>query len=699
MEVLRLKRTDARAEIVLARTDKPVNVLDEATLAALEAALDELENNPPPALVIRSDNPRCFVAGADVDRLAAIRDAEEGRRLAERGQALMRRIARLPCPVAALVRGAALGGGLELALACDWIVAVDDPATKLGLPEIRLGIHPGFGGTVRLPMRTGWPVALRLMLTGKDVDAKKAQKLGLVDAVCPPGREEMALADVLARGKASRGQHPWWFRLPPVRKLVLREAQKRAAARFAHLELEKAYPAIPALIALIDRTAFAPEGLALAEEARSLGELATTRTCKALIRVFHLRNALKNQQLVRAGQKAAEQVERVAVYGAGVMGSGIAYVAAKTAEVDLHDVGEEAVARGMRAIASYAKRDPARMGRVRPALDDSGISEADVVIEAIVEDLQTKKDLFAHLEPSLREDALLLTNTSSLSVSALQAACRHPERVAGMHFFNPAPKMPLVEVVAGAKTSKDALAKVAALAVAWDKLPVVVKDVPGFLVNRCLMPYLAAAFRLVDQGQRPAHIDGALKVYGMPMGALELADRVGLDICLHVAQGLAEAYGREGPPAWLDKMVKAGLLGAKSEKGGFYAYEKGKLAGPNPEAGAILPQAAPKAREFDAAMKDEAPAPLADAEIVDACILPMLAEALACLREGVVDSADALDAAFVFGIGFPPFRGGLLGAFADEDLNALAERFQRQGLAVPENLDVLEPIRAQLATA
>ena len=699
MEVVRLEERDGRAEIVFARADRPVNVLDEATMAGLEAVLDRLERETPRALVFRSDNPRCFVAGADIERLRAIRDPDEGRRLAERGQALMRRVERLGCPTAALVRGSALGGGLELALACDWIVAVDDAATRLGLPEIRLGIHPGFGGTVRLPRRVGWPKALELMLTGRALDARRARRMGLADAVCPPGREEAALADVLSRGKARRRQHPWWFRLPPVRALVLREAEKRAAARFPHLELEKAYPAIPALLALVGRTAFAPEGIAYAEEARSLGALAVTRTCKALIRVFHLRGALRNQPLVKRGEAAAARVERVAVYGAGVMGSGIAWVAAKTVEVDLHDVGEEALARGMRAIAGHAGRDPARLARVRPALDDSGLRGADVVIEAIVEDLEAKKQLFARLEPLLREDAWLLTNTSSLSVSALQEACREPGRVAGMHFFNPAPKMPLVEVVAGERTDRKTLAGVAALAVAWDKLPVVVKDVPGFLVNRCLMPYLGAAFRLVDAGQRPAHVDGALKVYGMPMGALELADRVGLDICLHVARQLAAAYGREEPPAWLAGMVEAGLLGAKGGKGGFYAYRDGRLVGPNPEAGAILPQAAPRTREFNAAMKDESPAPLPDRDIVDACVLPMLAEALACLREGVVASADELDAAFVFGIGFPPFRGGLLGAFADEDPEALAGRFRRQGLPVPANLDVVARLRGELAAA
>ncbi len=683
MELVSLTRRKGEARLCFARKDKRVNVLDEACMSQLEAHLEALERDTPNRLVIESGMPGCFIAGADVDVIAAVRDANEATRLAERGQALFRRIERLSCPSVAVVRGAAMGGGLELAMACDWLVAVEDEATKLALPEIRLGIHPGFGGCVRLPRRVGWMAAADMILTGRSVDARKARRLGLADLSCKPGQEDAAIEYLTRRGKAARSRwwKPWWMNLPPARWLFFRQVEQKALAKFRHLDVDEAYPALRATIGVLADVARLPEGQAYAKEAESLGRLAVTPTCKHLIHVFHLGEGLKHQEAARKGRKDAEAIGQAAVFGAGVMGSGIAWVAAKTCDVNLYDVSVEALGRAMRKLAGLARRDEKRLARIRPSADRSGLEEADVVIEAVLEELEVKNELWREVEARVDRQTLLLTNTSSLRVSAMQQAVRHPGRMAGMHFFNPAPKMPLVEVVAGARTTKKTLATVAALAVRWGKHPVIVRDTPGFLVNRCLMPYMAAAFALVEGGQRPEHVDGALKHFGMPMGALELADKVGLDICRHVGEHLAaELPGHGALPEWFARMVDDGLLGEKSGSG-FYAWEKGRRGEVNPKLTHYvkLPENRNREEGVDAAVADAPPA-MADAAIVDACLLPMLAEALICLREKVVEDAEHLDAAMIFGIGFPPFRGGLLHHFAAQDAGDLSRRMEKQGL-------------------
>ncbi len=689
MEVVSLIRENERARLVLSREDKPVNVLDEICLDQLEACLDQLEADPPRVLVLESAMPGCFVAGADVDAIAGIRDAVVATRLAERGQALCRRLEVLPSVSVAVVRGSCMGGGLELALACDHLLAVEDKKTRLALPEIRLGIHPGFGGCVRLPKRVGWVRAVDMILGGSSVDARRAARIGLADLTAPPERIADAVDWLAARGKAQRGRAgPWWLYLPFVRWWFFREVERKAAARFRHLDLDQAYPAIPATVKLLKEIVGLSDGVAYAREAESLGRLVITPTCKNLIRVFHLGQSLKRQDAVKRGRARADEIRRTAVFGAGVMGSGIAWVAAGTTDVDLHDITPEALERGMQALGRLARRDPKRLRRIRPALDDSNLGRADVVIEAVVEELDAKRALWKEVEAKVSGDCLLLTNTSSLSVTAMQQQARVPGRMAGLHFFNPAPKMPLVEVISGEQTSGDVIDAVAALAVAWGKYPVVVQDRPGFLVNRCLMPYMVAALRLLEGGQKPTHVDGALKHYGMPMGAIELADKVGLDICHHVGAHLAEAFGeRFAMPAWFGGLVDAGLLGEKRGKG-FYLWPDGRRGEVNPELHRFLKL--PEQPEGDAAAAvHEVPA-MSDEEIRDACLVPMLVEALRCLDEALVESAVHVDAAMIFGIGFPPFRGGLLRDFAQRDREGLIALIDRLGLEVPANIGVLD---------
>ncbi|RMH52312.1 MAG: fatty oxidation complex subunit alpha [Zetaproteobacteria bacterium] len=653
-------------------TDGP-NLLDGATMEALEGLLDRLEADPPELLCIDSADPRCFLAGADIHEIEAVGSADQAEALAQRGQAICQRLHALPSTTIAIVSGSCLGGGLELALACDYIVALEHPATRLGLPEVKIGIHPGFGGCLRLPQRVGWPQAVAMISSGRTLDPRQARRIGLADCTCRAGAVERAIAQLAARGKRrQQPPAPWWFRLWPARRLFFLIAERRLAARFPHLDLEQSYPALPALLSLMGEIYGMSDGLALAREAESLGRLACKSPCKHLVRAFFLGNRLKKLEGPRP-----EPPAQVAVYGAGVMGHGIAWVASKAGRVDLHDLTPPALGRALKQLARLDRTGGRRLERIRPACDDSGLAACSVVIEAVVEDLEAKQALWRRIEPLVAEDALLLSNTSSLPISDQQQALAHPERMAGLHFFNPAPKMPLVEVIAGAATAPETIERVRRLAVAWGKYPVVVADRPGFLVNRCLLPMIGAAFALIEAGEQPQHIDGALKRYGMPMGALELADRVGLDICLHVGDELGAAWGaRMAPPDWLRAMVEGGLLG-KKQGGGFYRFPAGRPPQPNPAAAGYYGGRASIEREFDANMAARRP-PMAGEEIVARCLLPLVIEALRCLDEGIVADRDTLDGAMLYGIGYPPFRGGPLHDFANHHDRA---RLQQQAEA------------------
>jgi len=693
MKVVTLSRDQNQACICFERSDKSVNVLDEPCISELEACLDDLEANPPQRLTLESNMPGCFIAGADLDLIAAVRDADAATKLAERGQALCRRIEVLPSISVAWVHGACMGGGLEIALACDYIVAVDDQQTRLALPEIKIGIHPGFGGCVRLPKRLGWMKAVEMILSGQSVDAKRAKRIGLATLCSQPQQRDAALRYLVAKGKVkNRPFQPWWLKLWPARALFFQQVEKKTYARLHGLDVASAYPAIPAVIALFKTIIGMPDHLALQSEAKSLGRLAITPSCKNLIHVFHLGEALRKQAAAKRGRDAVAGFNKTAVYGAGVMGGGIAWVASKTMAVDLHELAPDALGRGMKGISHLAnqrgKTDHQRLNRIRPVLDGSGLSGADVVIEAVLEDIKIKRQLWGKVGKSVSKHALLLSNTSSLSISDMQHRRANAGRIAGLHFFNPAPKMPLVEVIAGAKTTTETLDKTCALAASWGKYPIIVADRPGFLINRCLMPFMVAAFKLAEGGQKLTHIDGTLKHFGMPMGAIELADRVGLDICQHVGQQLGEHFGAGfAMPEWFERMVADGLLGTKSGHG-IFLYDNGKQGELNPKLSDYLASAKTSEHEFDADMGSKKDS-MTGADIVDVCLIPMLIEALRCLDEKVVADAEHLDAAFIYGIGFPPFRGGLLRYFAGLEHKALAQKIEKLGFTIPENMEVL----------
>ena len=691
--VLQLKRKKSRAVLSFSRSDKPVNVLDEICMLALEGYLEELEANPPDVLVLQSELVGCFIAGADIHAIAAVEDAAKGTQLAQRGQTVCLRIEQLPSVSVAVVQGVCLGGGLELAMACDYIVVVADDKTRLGLPEIKIGIHPGFGGCVRLPRRVGWTVATQMILSGRAVDAKQAKRIGLADILCHVEQVAQAIDKLASQGKAQASKiKPRWFVFWPARQVFFMLVERKLRARFKDLDMEQSYPALMGALNALRAISGLSGDAAYTWEADSIGRLAVTPTCKHLIRVFFLGEALKHQDAVKKGKASAANLQHTAVYGAGVMGSGIAWVAAKDGTVDLHDVSPEALSHGLASVSKLARRDGQRLQRIRPSLDSSGLATTDVVIEAVLEEIEVKKSLWANVEAQVNRQTLLLSNTSSLSLSEQQADLKYPGRLAGLHFFNPAPKMPLVEIIAGKKTTKKTLQTVAALAVHWGKFPVIVADSPGFLVNRCLMPFMTAALRLLEQGQSAPHIDGVLKNFGMPMGAIELADRVGLDICLHVGEHLSGALignGQFSMPDWFAKMVKDGLLGEKTGIG-FYSYNKGQTHTLNERLGDYIPNSVEVIeKEFDANMMNDSSVMSAQ-KVIDTCLIPMLLESLRCLEEGVLDSAEYLDAALVYGIGFPPFRGGLLCYFASRERAELRQIIVDLGFELPVNLEVLD---------
>jgi 3-hydroxyacyl-CoA dehydrogenase/enoyl-CoA hydratase/3-hydroxybutyryl-CoA epimerase len=606
-------------------------------LGELEQALDVLEAEPPQALVVCSGKPG-FIAGANVQELSQLRSADEARLLIERGQRLMDRFAAPRWPTIALIRGFCMGGGLELALACRYRVADNDPGTRLGLPEVRLGIHPGFGGSARLPALVGAPAALDLMLSGRTIDGRAARRMGLVDYALSPWQLADAARHLALNDPGPRRPAAWkrWLSLTPARMALrpIMERQLRGKARREH------YPAPYALLELWARHGGDDLPDRLAAEVDSLVRLVDGPTASNLIRVFLLQDRLKSE-----GRRGTDRVpERVHVIGAGTMGGDIAaWLALNGCRVTLSDERPEAIASTLKRARQLFERRLKRPARVMAALDrltpdphGRGAARADLVIEAIIEDLDAKRGLFAELEPRMREDAVLATNTSSIPLEQLAEGLSRPGRLIGLHFFNPVAKMPLVEIVAGDASDTEALDRGQALMAHADKLPLRVRSGPGFLVNRLLMPYMLKAASLYAEGTERESIDAAAKRFGMPMGPLELADSVGLDVCLAAADVMAEAQGLHVPEA-LRSRVEAGDLGRKSGEG-FYLYDrKGK-----PDRG----KPGLSGSELDALGRD--------------LVEPLLEEAERCRDEGVVADGDLVDAGAVFGCGFAPFTGGPL---------------------------------------
>lgn len=613
------------------QAETTVNTLDPETLAELDSALGAVEAAVPKGLLIRSAKPSGFIAGADVRGFAGLTDQAAAADLIRRAHTILDRLERLSCPSVAVIQGHCLGGGLELALACTYRVAADGPATTLGFPEVRLGIFPGFGGSARSLQRVGHLAAMNLMLSGRNLSGRAAKAIGLVDDCVPP-RQLSAAALWLLGHRPARRRPALWQRAagwPGVRGLVAQRMRKRVSGEVGPAH----YPAPYALIDHWERHAGDPAAL-YADEAVVVPRLLAGDTAQNLVRLF-----LQRERLRGAGERSEDETPHLHVVGAGVMGGDIAaWAALRGLKVSLQDRRPEDLTRAMQRAAdlfAHRLKDPRLVrdarDRLVPDARGDGVDHADVVLEAIVEDLDAKRALFARLEPRLKPGALLATNTSSIPLEALGAALNDPGLLVGLHFFNPVERMPLVEVVRGAATHRSAVSKALVLARRLDKVPLVVKSSPGFLVNRVLMPYLLEAVALVDEGLAPATVDRAATAFGMPMGPIALADTVGLDICLAVAGRMADPASI---PASLGRQVAAGRLGRKTGQG-YYRWQGGRA---QPGEGSQDPTQ----------------------EVQDRLLLCLANEAVACLREGVVEDADALDAGLVFGAGYAPFRGGPL---------------------------------------
>jgi 3-hydroxyacyl-CoA dehydrogenase/enoyl-CoA hydratase/3-hydroxybutyryl-CoA epimerase len=610
------------------------NVLSAAVLRDLAAQLADVAAKRPVGVVIRSAKADGFIAGADIKEFLKIRTPEEGYELVRAGQTVLQTLADLPCPTVAALRGFALGGGLELALACTHRVAADDAALSLGLPEVLLGIHPGFGGTVRSVQLIGVRPALDLMLKGKPYKGARALAVGLIDELVPP-------ADLLQRAKSRLLRSPPKATAPFVDKLLNLGLARPFIARQTASTLRQSvrrehYPAPYAILDLWQRY-----GAAGAEsyeaEARSISELMCTPASRNLVRVFLLQDRLKS-----LGGKSPADFRHVHVIGAGVMGGDIAaWSAFRGMTVTLQDRSEDLIQPALdRAKAFFDRRlkDPAAaaaaLARLKMDVKGDGVADSDVVIEAIFENVDAKQALYAELEPKLKPNAILATNTSSIKIETLCRTLHDPSRLVGIHFFNPVAQLQLVEIVQGTSTQPQVVQSALRFTRKLDKLPLPCKSAPGFVVNRILTPYVNEALFALEGGIPAAVIDHVGKAFGMPMGPIELTDVVGLDVSLHVGRVLADAFQRRVPEI-LVTLVAQKKLGRKTGEG-FYVWRDGKPV-------------IPKSPQF-----------AVPADLEDRLLLPMLNEAVACLREGIIEDADLLDAGAIFATGFAPFRGGPL---------------------------------------
>ncbi len=652
MDAVRLDTdADGIAWITFDDPDEKVNLLSSMSVAQLDLILEELMRKKPNAIVLISGKPDVFIAGADIKELARIRDADHGAELSQAGHEILNKIATLGVPSVAAIHGACLGGGCELALACDFRVVTDERKTQIGLPETQLGIIPGWGGTQRLPRLIGLRAALGIIVPGKSVDGVKALKIGLADAAVPlVALRDTAKQFALGRRKARR-KFMLWGNKPPFRGFICKAVRKQV--------LKSTRGFYPAPLRAIDAV---EQGLAkgdlkeaLALESKMFGDVSVTSQSKNLIRVYFLREKYAKLKLMDV-EPPKKKIEKIGVLGAGVMGAGIAHwCSARGLTVRLKDMKPEFVAAGMKRIEELYREGVKRCKmsaldaehgrqRIHPTTDYSGFARCDLVIEAVLENIQVKAPLFRELMTQVNLNCIVASNTSAIPIDELAEASGRAERFVGIHFFNPVHKMPLVEIVRGTKTTPETVAVAVEFAKQLKKLPVVVKGSPGFLVNRVLMPYLNEAGKMLEEGISVEAIDEAMLDFGMPMGPLRLIDEVGIDVAADVATELAEAFkDRMTVSPILHRMILEEYKGRKGGAG-FYIY-RGKDVTLNRDC-----------RKFVKAQPKEI-----DAKTIQRRLLTvMIDEARLCMQEGVVSSEDDIDAGMIFGTGFPPFRGGLV---------------------------------------
>jgi len=655
--------------------DAKVNVLNGDVIRRLDAILDEIvRKNSVKAVIIQSAKKDVFVAGADIKEIENITEVPDGKVKAQAGQNLFNKLEDLPMPTIAVIDGVALGGGCELALACTYRIATFNDKVRIGLPEVNLGFVPGFGGTYRLPRTVGLQQALKMILSGQAIPGAVALKVGLVDQMFPASTLAHDL-NAFTRGvfgestknkfrpKPKKGFDAFLDKNPIGQMVVFEQSRKNV------MSISKGfYPAPLKAIDVIKETRRMGRTEALDIEAQAFAELAVTPISKNLVRCFYLTEKFKKLSLPGADNGAPIHVRKAGVIGAGVMGGGIAQLFAdRGIWARMKDVHYDAVAKGIAAAAkvfqgALKKRKikphevTAKMAMISGTTDYSGFQDVDVVIEAVVENMDVKKKVFAELDHTIPPEALLCSNTSSLSVTQMAEATRNPSRVIGFHFFNPVHRMPLVEIITTKHCSQRTIVSALELTKRLGKTPILVKDAPGFLVNRILLAYINEAGRLFAAGARIEDIDQVMTDFGMPMGPFTLSDEVGLDVGVKVLHVLQEGLGdRYKPEPVFEQILAKKLLGKKTGKG-FYIH--GKKRELNREVQDMVER---KDGVFD---KNTA---------LNRMLLIMINEAARCLEEGVIDGADTVDIGMIMGTGFPPFRGGLLRYADNEGIDTIVE--------------------------
>ena len=638
--------------LTLDRAGESVNSLAREVLEELGNILERIQIEPPKLVLLRSGKAAGFIAGADIREFRTFAERGETIDAIHRGHRVFAKLAALRMPTVAAIHGHCMGGGLEIALACRFRVASTDPKTRLGLPEVKLGIQPGWGGTARLPHLVGAPAAFDMMLTGRGLSASNARAIGLVDAVCAPD-ELLATARKIALRGSTRpmGQRfkAWATNLWPARQLLAPMLRKQVLRKAD----PRHYPAPFAIVEFWKRFG-GSVAAGLAAEPRAVEKLAATPAARNLVRVYFMQEMLKG-----LGSGREHAIRNVHVIGAGVMGGDIAaWCALQGFNVSLQDrelkYVEPAIKRAEEMFAKKLKTED-RIAPVRARLvadvESARVPDADLIIEAIFENLDAKRALYANLEPRMKADAILATNTSSIPLTELRVGLLRPQQFVGLHYFNPVAMMPLVEIVRHDGLDPAVATRIAAFAKAIDKLPVPVATTPGFLVNRVLFPYMLEAATLYAEGVPGPVIDRAAKKFGMPMGPIELMDTVGLDVATGVAKVLCPFLGITIPEK-LQSMISAGKRGKKDGEG-FYVWKDGRAQKPDVPSSYQPP-----------------------ADLEDRMILAFLNEAVACLHDRVVDNAELLDAGIIFGTGFAPFRGGPIQHIRDTGAGVLKARLE-----------------------
>lgn len=671
---------------------KSLTVISKETLEELDQAIDEVAGDKrAKGLILFSHKDDCFLAGMDVEIIQSLSSELEATQGCELGQNLFNKIEDLKIPSMALIDGVCLGGGLEMSLACSKIMVSDNPKTKLGLPEVMLGVLPGFGGTYRLPKKIGLTNSLDLLLSGKQVNARKAKKLGLAEYVLPKERMmELAKEYLFKNDRDDKSFNETLTEIASenflARGVIFRKARQKV------LEMTKGfYPAPLRILEHLEASFGKSRNTYLANEAKAFGELSQTSQSKALQHVFFLQDGAKKLE----NKDKIPSVKRGAVLGGGTMGGGIAWLMAGNGQAPiLKDINKDGLELGLKQSASVFKKAVKRkkmttaeferaQRSIKPTLSFDGFKKVDLVIEAVVENMDIKKKVFSEVETKVSKETLLTSNTSSLSITEMSKALSDSSRFAGLHFFNPVNKMPLVEIIRHPDVSQETIDQLYKWTLDVKKTPVVVNDCPGFLVNRILAPFLNEAAYLLEEGVRIEAIDKASLNFGMPMGACRLMDEIGLDVCAHVGEVMEEGLGARAKANKLShQAVENGLLGKKNNKG-FYLYgEDGKQGEVNKEMQELLPN---KKIDMD------------ETQIQMRLVLPMINEAARILDEKVVEDAATVDLGLIFGIGFPPFRGGLLRYADNEGLERISTAISKFASEVSSDRFEISPYLNKLA--